>query len=286
MPNGITRRAFAGLAGAAAFRAAPARAARQVPIALQLYSLRKECEADLPGTLAAVAKMGFQGVEWFGWGGYFQRGAKELRRMLDGLGLRTASDHVHLPSLLGDRFEASVEFHRTLGNTLVTLSELLGKREAKATAAFWEDGARRMNEMAEKLKPHGIRLGLHNHTVEFVKTDDGRLPWDIVFGNTVPEVAQQLDLGSALRAGADPASYIRKYPGRTLTLHMKDWAPDRKDLLIGEGSVRWHEIIGLAETAGGVEWYIVEQESYPYPPLESVARSLANLRRLLAGPKD
>ena len=35
----------------------------RIPIGLQLYSVREDCARDLPGTLAAVAKMGYQGVE-------------------------------------------------------------------------------------------------------------------------------------------------------------------------------------------------------------------------------
>lgn len=280
-----TRRDFARTAAGtlAALAGLPyLRAARKVPIALQLYSLRNECKADLPGTLAAIGKLGFEGVEWFGWGGYFDRGPKELRKLMDDAGLKTASDHIHATALQGDNFERTVELYRTLGTKIVTLSELLGSRAARATPQFWEDGAKLMNELAEKLRPHGIRLALHNHTVEFEKLPDGRVPWEIVFDHTSKDVAQQLDLGSARAAGVDPADYIKRYPGRTVAMHMKDWAQDKPKLLLGEGSIEWNRIFDLAETAGGVEWYIVEQETYPYPPMESVARSFENLKKLLA----
>jgi sugar phosphate isomerase/epimerase len=278
----MTRRQFAGAAlSLAAARAATAKP-KNIPIALQLYSLRNECKADLAGTLAAVAKMGYQGIEWFGWGGYFERSPKELRKLLAANKLKSASDHIHMSALQGDRFQKTIELHKALGTKLLTLSELVGNKAARATAKFWEDGVAQMKEAAERLKRHGIRLGLHNHTIEFVKVDDGRLPWDIVFDNTGKEIAQQLDLGSALAAGVDPAAYIRKYPGRTLTLHMKDHKAGKRQLLLGEGDVNWLEIFELAESAGGVQWYIVEQESYPFPPLESVEKSGANLRRLLA----
>jgi sugar phosphate isomerase/epimerase len=108
------------------------------------------------------------------------------------------------------------------------------------------------------------------------------VPWDIVYDNTSRDIAQQLDLASVAAGGFDPVMYIRKYPGRTLTMHMKDHAPDKKGLLLGEGALKWQEIFDAAETAGGIQWYLVEQEVYPFPPLESVAKSLENLRKLLS----
>lgn len=284
MASVLSRRDFTLLTGAAAVAAVcPIRAARRdVPIGLQLYSLRNECKSDLPGTLAAVGKLGFQGVEWYGWGGYFDRTPKELKKLLDDHALKSASDHIHGPMLEGDRFQQTLELHQTFGTRLLTLSELLGNRAQRATAKFWEDGAKKMNDWAAKLKPHGIRLGLHNHAVEFQKLDDGRLPWEIVYDNTNKEIAQQLDLAGVVAGGYDPVTYIKKYPGRTLTMHMKDHSAEKKSLLLGEGIMKWQEFFDAAESVGGVEWYLVEQETYPFPPLESVEKSLANLRKLLA----
>lgn len=285
MRRNLSRREFTLLGGAACAAAAfpPVLAAQsKVSIALQLYSLRNECKTDLPGTLAAIGKMGFQGVEWFGWGGYFDRTPKELRKMLDDNNLKTCSDHIHVFALQGDQFERTVELHQTLGNKLVTLSDLTGIRGNRRTAQYWIDAAKQMNELAEKLKPYGMRLGLHNHTAEFVRVEDGRVPWEIIFDTTSKEIAQQLHIGGVLAGGLDPADYLKRYAGRTLTMHMVDWAAGKKGLLLGEGEAKWSQIFELAETVGGIEWYIVEQETYPFPPLESVEKSLTNLRKLLA----
>lgn len=278
----LTRRELTRLACGAAIAPALLNSQTHPRIALQLYSIRDVLKADLPGTLASVRKMGFEAVEWFGWGGYFGLSGKELRKLLDDNGLRTSSDHIHAGSLQGERFERSVEFYQTLGANLVTLSELLGNRAARGTPQFWENGARLLNELAAKLEPFGIRIGLHNHRVEFVRLPDGRVPWELVFDNAGKNVAQQLDLGSCLSAGVDPAVYLKRYAGRTRSLHMKDWAPDNPDVLLGQGAVKWPEVIALSESAGGVEWYIVEQERHPYPPMESVAKSLHNLKEILA----
>ena len=54
---------------------------QRIPIGLQLYSVRHDCQKDLPGTVEAVAKMGYQGVEF---AGYYDYSAKDIRKMLDG----------------------------------------------------------------------------------------------------------------------------------------------------------------------------------------------------------
>jgi len=98
-----------------------------IPIALQLYSIRHDCEKDLPGTLEAVAKMGYDGVEF---AGYYGRSAKELRQMLDDLGLRVAGTHIRLPTLQGDALAETVAFNRDLGNRFLIVSSLAEERRS------------------------------------------------------------------------------------------------------------------------------------------------------------
>jgi sugar phosphate isomerase/epimerase len=90
----------------------------------------------------------------------------------------------------------------------------------------------------------------------------------------------QLDLGNCLSGGADPVHFLQKYPERALTVHLKEHSSTNDKALIGEGDVRWEDIFRVCEDAGTTEWYIVEQESYPYAPLESVDRCLQNLREM------
>jgi sugar phosphate isomerase/epimerase len=277
-----TRRALLKLAGTTACAAIATAAPKRVPVALQLYSLRDACKEDIARTLADVGKLKFQGVEWFDWGGSFGRKPAELRRMLDDNGLKSVSDHIGIPALTGDRFEQTVELHRTLGTPIITIAGLGGTKEQFATPQFWSDAGKKAAEFAAKLKPFGMRLAFHNHPEEFTPLADGSIPWELFFDNTGGSLIQQLDLGSVLRAGADPAKYLKRYPGRTALMHMKDYSPTNEKVLLGEGVMKWPEVLGLAETVGGIGWYIVEQESYPYPPLESVSRSFANLKKILA----
>lgn len=245
-----------------------------IPIALQLYSVRQLCAQDLPGTLAAVAKMGYVGVEF---AGYHGRSAQELKKLLDDNGLKVAGTHIGIDTLLGDQLERTIEFNRIIGNKFLIVPGL--PEERRNSRAAWLETARLMNEAAERAAPHGMRVGYHNHWVEFQPLE-GELPWDTFFSNTRPEVVMQLDTGNALHGGADPIPFLRKYPGRAATVHLKEYSASNKKALIGEGDVRWDEFFSLCESIGGTEWYIVEQETYAYPPLECVHRCLQNLRRM------
>jgi sugar phosphate isomerase/epimerase len=243
----------------------------QIPIALQLYSVRDDCARDLPGTLEAVAEMGYEGVEF---AGYHDRSAEDLKQLLDELGLEVAGTHTGLETMLGDKLQETIEFNRILGNRYLIVPWL--QRESKAE---WLDTAATLNEIAGQLQPHGMLTGYHNHAHDFSPVE-GEMPWDILFGNTAQEVLMQLDSGNALRGGADPVPVLERYPGRARTVHLKEYSATSDQALIGEGDVRWDDFFALCEGVGETEWYIVEQETYAYPPLECVAKCLENLRAM------
>ncbi len=250
------------------------RSRRRAPIGLQLYSVREDCKRDLPGTIAAVAKMGYKGVEF---AGYYDRSAKQLRKMLDDNGLVCCGTHTGLDTLLGDNLRRTIDFNRTLGNKYLVVPGLPEKYRASHQA--WLDTAKLFNELAEKVKPHGMLVGYHNHSIEFTAMD-GELPWDTFYGNTRKDVIMQIDVGNAIHGGADPLPYLYKYPGRAITVHVKEFSKTNKKALIGEGDVNWKAFFALCKAVGQTEWYIVEQESYAYPPLECVERCLRNLRKM------
>jgi len=247
---------------------------RRFPIGLQLYSVREDCKRDLPGTIAAVAKMGYKGVEF---AGYYDRTAGQLRKMLDDNGLVCCGTHTGLDTLLKDNLARTIEFNRTLGNKYLIVPGLPGKYRSSHQA--WLDTAKLFNELAEKVKPHEMLVGYHNHSIEFTAMD-GELPWDTFYGNTRKDVIMQIDVGNAIHGGADPLPYLYQYPGRAITVHVKEFSKTNKKALIGEGDVNWKAFFALCKAVGQTEWYIVEQESYAYPPLECVERCLRNLRKM------
>lgn len=246
----------------------------KIPIGLQLYSVREDCAKGLPGVLSAVAKMGYVGVEF---AGYYGHSAQDLRKMLDDLGLKCCGTHTGLNTLLGDELARTIDFHRTLGNKFLIVPGLPEERRNSRQA--WQGTARLFNELAEKVKAHGMQVGYHNHSIEF-QPMDGEMPWDTFFGNTRSEVVMQLDTGNALHGKADPLPFLKKYPRRAITVHLKEYSATNNKALIGEGEVKWKEVFDTCESIGDTQWYIVEQESYAYPPMECVKRCLENLKRM------
>lgn len=246
----------------------------RIPIALQLYSVRDDASKDLFGVLKAVAAMGYEGVEF---AGYYGHSAQEIKKVLDDVGLKCAGGHLGIDTLLGDALPATVEFQQTLGNTFLIVPGLSHERTKDKSA--WLETAGLMNQIAENLKPHSMKTGYHNHHTEFHDMN-GELPWDIFFGNTSPDVVMQFDTGNAMHGNAEAGPFLRRYPHRALTVHLKEFSATNDKALIGEGDVKWSEIFELCETVGDTQWYIVEQESYAYPPLECVERCLKSLKAM------
>ena len=126
-----------------------------------------------------------------------------------------------------------------------------------------------------------MRIGYHNHAVEYEPLE-GEMPWDIFAMNTNPEVILQIDTGNAGQAGVNAVDYIKKYPGRTVTIHIKAFSTTNEKALIGEDEINWMELFSICESTGGTEWYIIEEEKDAYPPLEGIQKSLENYKKLRA----
>jgi sugar phosphate isomerase/epimerase len=275
---GITRREFlrGSAAAVAGFALAPglARAAdvatgRKIPFAVQLYSLREECKTDLPGMLAAVAKIGYKGVEFAGYHGFK---AVELRKLLDENGLVACGSHTQYDTVLGDKLKETIEFNHVIGNKFLIVPWLVG-----LSKQGWLDLAKRFNGIADELKPEGMWVGYHAHEHDFQKLD-GEYPWDIFFGNTKTEVIMQLDTGNCRTGGADPVTVLREYPGRARTIHIKAYGGG-PEAVIGEDKINWPPIFAFCESKGGTDWFVLEHET-SVDPLNAVKRSFEALKKM------
>lgn len=242
---------------------------RKIPVGVQLYSVRDLCAKDLPGTLAAVARIGYKGVEW---AGYYGRDAKELRKMLDDVGLVTCGTHTPYESILPDRLSATIEFNQTLGNRFLIVPWMEGRSRQD-----WLEKARLFNEVADKVRSHGLYVGYHAHAHDFQKLD-GETAWDIFFGNTRPDVVMQLDTSNCMAGGADPVEVLRRYPGRAITIHLKAHGGG-PEAVIGEDKVNWPAVFEWCETRGGTQWYVVEHET-SQDPLNAIRRAYAALQKM------
>jgi sugar phosphate isomerase/epimerase len=246
---------------------------KKIPIGLQLYSVRKDCAKDPAGVIAAVAKMGYQGVEF---AGYHNKSADELAKILKDNGIVCCGTHTGLNTLLPDQFDKTVEFNKTIGNKFLIVPGLPHDRVATRQAVL--DTAKLFNELAAKAKPLGMHVGYHAHGGDFKKFD-GETIWDILFSNTTADVVMQMDVGNCLGGGGDPYATLKKYPGRALSVHLKEHG--KGGAPVGEGDVKWDEVFQLCETTGGTQWYVVEQEAYgATTALESVKCCLDNLRKM------
>ena len=271
MMSNISRRTFLKQATAttAAFASAPMFAAdskKKIPIGVQLYSVRKDCEKDLPGTLNAVGKIGYKAVEF---AGYYGRDAKTLRKLLDDAGVKCCGTHTGIDTLLGEKLAKTVEFNQTIGNVNLIVPSLPDKY--RKTKEDWQNTADLFNEIAAKVKPQGMRVGYHNHGVEFTPMG-GEIPWDTFFNRASKDVLIQYDIGNAAHAGADAPTYLKKFPGRVVSVHVKPYSKSNPNALIGNDEMPWPEIFRLCENVSGVEWYVIEYERDNEPPLVSIEK--------------
>ncbi len=145
----------------------------------------------------------------------------------------------------------------------------------------WRGVADRLTKVADTLRPLGMYTGFHNHQAEWPAID-GQRPMDVLAKGTPKDVALQLDVGTCVEAGVDPVAWITANPGRIRSMHCKDWSPDKKyAVAFGEGVSPWKRIFDAAESAGGIEYYLIEQEESP-DPFQMVERCLANWKKLRA----
>jgi sugar phosphate isomerase/epimerase len=282
----LSRRSFLAMSAAlpwvlrgVAAGAAPSGA---IPVGLELYSVREALKQDPDGTVRAVAQMGYQAVEFYA--PYFEwteAQAKQMRKLMDDLGIRCYSTHNNADYFDADKINRARDLNLILGCKYVVLAWIDPKTtDPKTGLDGWKAVADKLNAAADTLKPAGLRPGYHNHQAEWASVG-GQRPMDILAKNTQPGVMLQLDVGTCLEGGGDPVTWIRANPGRIRSIHCKDWSRDPAvayKTLFGEGVADWKGIFAAAESVGGVEYYLVEQEGSRFPELETVRQCLQAFR--------
>ena len=235
----------------------------KIPVGLQLFAVRGEVEKDLPGTLAEAARMGYAGVEPWGYNGekveWQGRSAAEMRRMLDDNGLACCGIHLSTGALQGDNLKRTVELNKTLGNRFLIVAA--DSQRMKSAAGIAELRGI-LEAAADAVRPEGMFTGYHAHGFDFAKVDDGgteRTAWDVLFSSARPDIVMQLDTGNCTQGGADPVAVLTAHPNRARTVHLRDYGGAGPQIAIGEGDADWPEILRLCEETQGTEWYVVEQ---------------------------
>lgn len=245
-----------------------------LPIALQLYSIKDETAKNFTQALKRVAKIGYSGVEFAGYGGM---PSSELKALLQELGLKVCGSHVSLEELTNN-IDSVIEYNLEIGNPYIICPFALYNDKAD-----YEKMAEILNTIAIKCSAKGILFGYHNHGHEFQKFK-GEYGLDIIYKETDAKLVKaEIDTYWVKHAGLDPAEYIKKHAGRCDLIHIKDMEiidGEKRSTEIGNGIMDIKTIIVEAEKQGA-KWLIVEQEFFNKPSLESVEIGYKNLKKLV-----
>lgn len=288
MPR-MKRRTFIGSSLAATLMASrsswAADATRKLDrIGVQLYTVRNTIKTDFEGTLAKVAAIGYNEVEF---AGYFDHDPKDVRAMLERHNLTAPSEHVSY-EVVQNKWPETLDAAHVVGHTFIVCPSI-DDSQRKVTAA-WKKAAEVFNRAGEASKNAGIQFAYHNHTWEFEPLADsgGTFAYDILLSETDPKlVKMEMDLCWITIAGQDPITYFDRYPGRFPLVHVKDWTkgPDgkmgEKDghmADVGSGAIDWKRLFAQSQKAG-IKHYFVEHDEPPVP-LDSLRNSYKYLHDL------
>jgi sugar phosphate isomerase/epimerase len=254
---------------------------KNLPVGLQLFTLRNELEKDVPGTLQRVAQIGYRQVEfyvpfYFTWTAAF---ARDVRKSLDDLGLKCISTHNTMEAFQPEGINKAIELNQILGSRYVVSA----RRPQVSGIDGWKGIAETLNKGNEVLRASGLKAAYHSTVLEW-KPVDGQRPIDVLLQNTDKSFGHQLDVGTCLATGTDAVGWINQNPGRILSLHLKDWSPEKEyGVLFSQGTAPWPRILAAAEGKGGAEFLVIEQENSVEPPMEAVRKDLELYRNLRQG---
>jgi sugar phosphate isomerase/epimerase len=257
----ITAAAACNRKGAAGASVAPPR--KVGPIGIQLYTVRAQMRADMPGTIAKIAGLGYKKVEF---AGYFGRTAKQVREMLDANGLTSPSTHIGFDAMKTN-WDKTFDDALTMGQQYLTVPS--PPNGTQPTVASWQKVADDFNAAGERAKTRGLMLGYHNHYTEF-RPIDGTSAWEILLTRTDPRYfTLQMDVCWAVRGGADPRALIRKYPSRFSMLHIKDLtaAPEFKQVDLGAGTIDFAGILREDADLQHVVKHVFVEHDEPADPM-------------------
>jgi sugar phosphate isomerase/epimerase len=272
--------ALSGAVSGQTVRAAASQKATKKQIGLQLFSLREDLSKDIDGTLKAVADIGYQLLESYGYQErkFFGKTPSDFKKQLADMGMKMTSSHTGFgvyannTDAAWDAVRQNMEDTRTAGAKWIVQAGYPGSRYTKQDEV--KKLADTFNRIGELAKTFGLKFAYHNHTEEFSPIER-KIPYQKYIELTEKElVSFQMDIGHVANAMGDYIGYLLKYPGRFSTLHLRDTNVVTKAATeFGEGDVRLKEVFDLFPTPkSGLEDYFVEQEEYKYEPLVSVRK--------------
>lgn len=253
----------------------------QLPIGLQLYSVRNLLPKDFDGTLEKLAAAGYKEVEA---AGYFDKTAADFGNALQKAGLKCISTH-HQLTQLKTQFNQLIEYGQALGLEYIICSWAGVHRDPTRKGDLnlddWRYVADQFNVIGEKVKAAGMTFGYHNHVIEF-GTENGVIFFDELLKRTDPKVVSfEMDCGWVVGGGHNPVEYLSKFPERFPLLHVKDMVkePDGKlrNVVMGKGFIDYKPIF---RAATGLKHYFIEQEEFEGDPITELREDADFMKKL------
>ena len=285
-------------------------------IGIQLFSLPFLLEKDFVAAIKMLQEMGYKELELYGpypfsdpsaikgWeaitpalgfsgSGYFGRTIKEIKSILDDHGMSSPSAHTDLETLkngMGSLAEAA----HILGHQYVVLPAI--PDEERQTLDDYKRIADLFNQIGSEAKKLGIKFAYHNHGYGIKPLENNIVPLEIIIDNTDPEVVfLEMDIYWTTAGGADPITYLNKYPDRYHLLHLKDMKPKKQFSGDGGDASQWMELFPFMTTAGngelkvdqiveiglktGVQHFFVEQDMVAEPEI-ALKKSIEFLKKI------
>ncbi len=240
-------------------------------LGIQLYTVRDLMEINLPNTLSQLANIGYREVEF---AGYFNHSPKEIRLLLDDLGLIAPSVHTNTQSMR-ESPEKLIEASIDVGHKYIVLAGL--RPEERATLDDYYRHVDLITSFAEKCQAAGLQFAYHNHAYEFQDLEGVR-PIDLLLTEIDPLLMQlEIDFYWVIKAGVDPIEYLEKYPGRFPLCHVKDMAVDGSMADVGDGRINFSKLFSY--DLSGLKHFFVEND-YPVDSMTSAEKSYSHLSKL------
>ena len=261
-------------------------------IGLQLYTVRDAMAKDPAGTLAQLAKIGYNSVEGATYTGsqkFYGMTPKEFAALLKQNGLIMPSSHYRLgeepmngaPALgtMLHEWDRAVDDAAAAGVKYMVCAYLSEAERGKLD--HYKYVADQLNKAGERCQKAGLQLCYHNHDFEFT-AQDGKLPYDLLLATDPKLVKMELDLYWVAKAGRDPLALFKQHPGRFPLWHVKDMDRTEKKFFteVGSGSIDFKKIFAHSNEAG-LEYFFVEQDTTPGSPFDSVTKSMAYIKKNL-----
>ena len=244
--------------------------------ALQLYTLHQIIGDDPEGIIRTVADYGYQQIESYEGpqGMFWGMGNTGFKRFLDDLGITMISSHANV----FNDFERKAAEAAEIGVKYIVCPWIGAQNGVDGYKAMAET----FNQLGQTAKNNGITFAYHNHAYTF-EPIEGVYPQDILMEETDPELVEyQVDAYWVEVTGQRTNDWIRKYPGRFTSIHIKDLAPGERheSTILGTGILDFPSIVEVGKQHG-MQHFIVEQEAFTgTTPLEAIRLNADYMRTL------